>query len=86
MPSSGVLSRVALVRINVSEELIASISRVTIIYEIGTTLAVTKNRSTLPILVTLKMEVILSSKKLVLTKSTWCNIPEDGILHLKFYL
>jgi hypothetical protein len=40
MPSSGMLRRVALVRINVSEEFSASIMRVTRIGEIGTTLAV----------------------------------------------
>jgi hypothetical protein len=41
MQSSGVLRRVALVRIDVSEELSASIIRVTRIGEPGTTLAVT---------------------------------------------
>jgi hypothetical protein len=44
MPSSGMLRRVALVRTNVSEELSASIIRVTRIGELGTTLAVTCNR------------------------------------------
>jgi hypothetical protein len=46
MPSSGMLSRVALVRTDVSEELSASIMRVTRIGELGT-LAVTSNRCTL---------------------------------------
>jgi hypothetical protein len=41
MPSSGVLSRVALVRTDVSEEHIVSIIRVKRIGELGTTLAVT---------------------------------------------
>jgi hypothetical protein len=41
MPSSGMLHRVALVRADVSEELSASIIRVTRIGELGTTLAVT---------------------------------------------
>jgi hypothetical protein len=41
MPSSGMLRRVALVRIDVSEELSASFIRVTGIGELGTTLAVT---------------------------------------------
>jgi hypothetical protein len=47
MPSSGMLRRVALVRTNVSEELSATIIRVTRIGELGTTLAVTSNRCTL---------------------------------------
>jgi hypothetical protein len=47
MPSSGMLRRVALVRTDVSEELNASIIRVTRIGEVGTTLAVTSNRRTL---------------------------------------
>jgi hypothetical protein len=53
------LRRVALVRTDVSEEHIASIIRVTRIGELGTTLAVTRARST-PILVTLMMEAIRS--------------------------
>jgi hypothetical protein len=47
MASSGRLSRVALVRTDVSEELSASIIRVTRIGELETTLAVTSNRRTL---------------------------------------
>jgi hypothetical protein len=46
MASSGMLRRVALVRTDVSEELSASIIRVTRISELGTTLAVTSNRHT----------------------------------------
>jgi hypothetical protein len=41
MASSGILRRVALVRTDVSEELSASIIRVTRIGELGTALAVT---------------------------------------------
>jgi hypothetical protein len=41
------LRRVSLVRADVSEELNASIIRMTIIGELGTTLAVTSNRRTL---------------------------------------
>jgi hypothetical protein len=48
MPSSGILHRVTLVRTEVSEERIAFIIRVIRIDEIGTTLEVTSNRSTLP--------------------------------------
>jgi hypothetical protein len=47
MASSGMLSRVALVRIDVSKELSAFIIRVTTIDELGTTIAVTSNRRTL---------------------------------------
>jgi hypothetical protein len=47
MVSSGMLRRVALVRIDVSEDLSASFIRVTRIGELGTTLAVTSNRRTL---------------------------------------
>jgi hypothetical protein len=47
MASFGMLRRVAPVRTDVSEELIASFIRVTRIGELGTTLAVTSNRRTL---------------------------------------
>jgi hypothetical protein len=47
MVSSGMLRRVALVRIDVSEKLSASFIRVTRIGELRTTLAVTSNRRTL---------------------------------------
>jgi hypothetical protein len=47
MVSSGMLPRAALVRTDVSEELGASIIRVTRIGELGTTLGVTSNRRTL---------------------------------------
>jgi hypothetical protein len=47
MASSGMLRSVALVRIEVSEELSASFIRVTTIGELGTRLAVTSNRRTL---------------------------------------
>jgi hypothetical protein len=46
MASSGMLHRVVLLRTDVSEELSASIIRVTKIGELGTTLAVTSNRRT----------------------------------------
>jgi DNA-binding TFAR19-related protein (PDSD5 family) len=47
MASSGMLRRVALVRTDVSEELSASIIRMTRIGELGTTIAVTSNRRSL---------------------------------------
>jgi hypothetical protein len=79
------LRRVALVRIDVSEELSASIIKVTIIGELRT-LAVASNRHTLrrntssPILVTLMMEELHSSETSVLTRITRRNILEDDIL------
>jgi hypothetical protein len=47
MASSEMLRRVALVRTDVSEELSASIIRVTRTDELGTTLAVANNRRTM---------------------------------------
>jgi hypothetical protein len=47
MASSGMLSRVALVKTDISEELSASFIRVTRIVELGTTLALTSNQLTL---------------------------------------
>jgi hypothetical protein len=44
MPSYGILRRVVLVKTDISEEPSASIIRVTRIGELGTTLAVTRNR------------------------------------------
>jgi hypothetical protein len=45
MASSGMLRHVALVRTDISEELNASIIRVTRIGELGTTLAITSNHA-----------------------------------------
>jgi hypothetical protein len=77
------LRRVALLRIEVSEECIASIIRVTRICEIGAKLAVTGNDNFVPgwpILVTLMMETILSSEMSVHTRTTRRQMPEDGVL------
>jgi hypothetical protein len=102
MLSSGMWRCVALVRTDIWEERITSI-RVKRISVLGTMLAVTSNWSMLQrnttanvvpsqlIAFTLMMEVTYSSETWVLTRATWSNIPEDGILHshcrdnLKFY-
>jgi hypothetical protein len=89
------LHRVALVRIDVSEELSASFITVTRIGELGTTIAVNGNGRTLrrnrrllavasivpssPILVTL-MEALNSSETSVRTRTTGRNVPEDAIV------
>jgi hypothetical protein len=67
MASSVMLRRVVLVRTDVSEELCASIIRVTRIGELGR-LAVTSNRRKL-------------RRKTALASSTRRNILEDDILH-----
>jgi demethoxyubiquinone hydroxylase (CLK1/Coq7/Cat5 family) len=72
MASSEMLRRVALVRTDVSEELNASIIRVTRIGELGATLAVTSNRRTL-------QRHTSYSETSVLTRTTWRNIPEGAI-------
>jgi hypothetical protein len=71
------LRLVALMRTDVSEELTASIIRVTKIGELGTMLAVTNNRSTLHSV----RQLLSSSETSVLPRATWRNIPEDAILH-----
>jgi hypothetical protein len=61
MVSSGMLRRVALVRIDVSEEPSTSFIRVTRICELGTTLAATSNRCTLVFLRSVRRLLIAAS-------------------------
>jgi hypothetical protein len=75
---------VGLVITDVSVKRIATTISVTRISELGTKLAITRNRSTLPEILyytTLMMVIISSSETSVLTIAIRGNILEDGILH-----
>jgi hypothetical protein len=79
MASSGMLHRVALVRTDVSEELIASIIKVTRIGELGTTLAVTSNRRTLrrnTVLILIQFLFLRRVRRLQVT----ANVPSSQIV------
>jgi hypothetical protein len=78
MASSGMLRHVALVRTDIPDELNAPIIRVT------SQLLVMGNVPSSPILVTMMKEALSSSETSVLTRVTWCNIPEDAILQISF--
>jgi hypothetical protein len=75
MTSSGMLSRVALVRTDVSEELRVFLRNVR---RLLVTASVVPSS---PILVNLMKETLRSSKTSDLTRTTRRNIPEDAILH-----
>jgi hypothetical protein len=81
MVSSGMLRRLVLVRTDVSEELIASIIRVTRISDVRKSYQylITEACSE-KILVTLMIEAIRSSDAPALLRNTRRNISEDGIL------
>jgi hypothetical protein len=95
MPSSGMWHQVGLVKIDISEKRIASVVRVEIISELGTTLAVTsKLKHTLTanvvysslILSTLKSGAKFFSETSILTRTTWHHIPGDGIQYYLYYV
>jgi hypothetical protein len=79
MPSSERLCRVALVRTDVSEELIASVILLFLpsVFRLLVTAIVVPS---MQILVNLMTEAIRSSITLVLTRATWHSIPKDAIL------
>jgi hypothetical protein len=91
MASSGMLRHVSLVRTDVWEQCSASFIRVTKIRELETTLALISSvrRSLVTtiivpsstILVSLMMEALSCSDKVVLTRATRRNTPEDGNLY-----
>jgi hypothetical protein len=93
MPSSQMLRRVALVRTDVSEELLASIIRVKRIVELGT-LAVTNNDARCEEITCSQItdschpdcEGATFLRNVGSFKATQRNIPEDSIFHGRSWL
>jgi hypothetical protein len=81
MASSGMLRCVAFVRADISEELCASIFDFVFLRSMRWLLVTANIVPSSPILVTLMMEALSSSKTSVIKRCTWFNIPEDAILH-----
>jgi predicted hotdog family 3-hydroxylacyl-ACP dehydratase len=87
MASSGMLRRVALVRTDVSEELIHFVFLRSVRRLLVTASVVPSSTSP----VTLMKEALCSSETSVVTRTTQRNIPDDAILHshrrgnLKYY-
>jgi hypothetical protein len=79
MQSSGMLGHLALVRTEVSEEPVAFIIRIKL-GKPGTMFAVTSNQSMLDTANVVPSSPIYSSETSVITRTTWPDNSQDGIL------